>query len=428
MKTLYIASKDLLRSFRSVSFLAFGLLVPLLVSGLFYFAFGGLVSEGGGFDLPTTKVLLVNLDTPQPEYGAFSAGQVLVEMMRSEELASLLEVALVEDAAGARAAVDRQEAGVAVIVPADFTSAVLDPEGHAAIEVYQDPTLTLGPGIVRTLIRQVADGFAGSRIAVGVTEGMLTAQGLPVDTARLQEVAMQYARWAEALGQGEQSGEAPLLELRAPGRSQEQTTDLRTSIISMIMAGMLVFYVFFTAASSAASILREEESGTLARLFTTPTPQSAILGGSFIAIFVTLVVQVAVLLATSRLAFGIDWGEPPWVALVALGMIVAAAGLGILLTSLLKNVRQTGVIYGGVLTVAGMVGMMGIFTATVPAATRGPFTILSLLVPHGWAVRGWELLLRGGGSGDLLITVAVMLGLGVGCFILGALRFRKRFA
>ena len=47
-------------------------------------------------------------------------------------------------------------------------------------------------------------------------------------------------------------------------------------IADWIMAGMLVFYAFFTGVASAGSILQEEESGTLPRLFTTPTPQSTV--------------------------------------------------------------------------------------------------------------------------------------------------------
>jgi hypothetical protein len=50
MKTLDIALKDLLRSIRGPTFLAISFLVPLLVAAIFYFAFGGLASDDGGFD------------------------------------------------------------------------------------------------------------------------------------------------------------------------------------------------------------------------------------------------------------------------------------------------------------------------------------------------------------------------------------------
>jgi ABC-2 type transport system permease protein len=194
------------------------------------------------------------------------------------------------------------------------------------------------------------------------------------------------------------------------------------------MAGMLVFYIFFTGAASAQSLLQEEELGTLPRLFTTPTRLSAILGGRLIATLATLIAQVVVLLVASALIFGIDWGQPLPAGLVTLGMILLAASFGLFVTSLLRDTRQAGIVYGGVLTVAGMVGMIGIFTMNVPGASPEAFSTISLLVPQGWAVRGWQVLLEGGGAGDVLPTTAVMLALSALFFGIGLVRFRRRFA
>ena len=64
----------------------------------------------------------------------------------------------------------------------------------------------------------------------------------------------------------------------------------------------------------------------------------------------------------------------------------------------------------------------------VTGATGGAFEIVSLLVPQGWAVRAWQLIQAGGGVGDVLVTLLVMLGLAAVFFAVGLLRFRKRFA
>ena len=134
------------------------------------------------------------------------------------------------------------------------------------------------------------------------------------------------------------------------------------------------------------------------------------------------------LLVASALLFGVSWGQPGPMVLVAAGTIVLAAAFGLFITSLLKNTRQGGIVYGGVLTMMGMVGMIGIFTAQVPGATTGALEIVSLLVPQGWAVRGWQMIQAGGGVGDVLVTLLVMLGLAAIFFAAGLLRFRKRFA
>jgi ABC-type Na+ efflux pump permease subunit len=426
MKVLDIASKDLLRSFRSMFFWMFGLGVPLLMAGIFYFAFGGTGSDDG-FDVAQVDVQVVNLDEPMPEYGNFSAGQMLVGLLQSEELAELLAVTEVTDPASARAAVDNQEADVAVIIPAGLSAAVFDPEGQAAVEVYQDPTLTLGPGIVKGIISQFVDTFAGSKIAAGVAYDQLSQQGVAVDPDLLQGIAMQYSDWATSWGGNQSTGTNAWLAIQSPLGKEGETTDRVTGVISLIVAGMMVFYAFFTGAASAMSILEEEEKGTLPRTFTTPTTQSAILGGKFIAIFALIVVQLVVLMTASSLIFGTDWGAPLPLVMVAAALVVLAASFGIFITSLLKDTRQTGVVYGGVMTVLGMLGISSVFTANVPNVSSVVDT-LPLIVPQGWAMRALQLVMGGGGVDDALLPVVVMMALGIGFFLVGVFKFKKRFA
>ena len=431
MKVLHIARKDLLRSFRSAFALVFMFVIPLLTVGLFYFAFGGLGSGDEGFELATIQVQVVNLDEPDPQSGGFSAGQTLVDLLQSEDLATLLAVTEVQDAASARAAVDNQEAGVAVIIPADFTAVMFKSEGSTAIELYQDPTLTIGAGIVKDILSQFVDGFAATKIATGVSAEQLSEQGVTVDAAVMQDIVTQYVDWTQQIGENQQRTTSPMFKVQSTTGTDEDTSNrLTQQILSLTMAGMMIFYAFFTGANSSEGILREKEAGTLPRLFTTPTPQSTILGGKFIAVFVTIFAQVVVLVTVAALVFKVEWGNPLPLALVTLGLVVLASSFGIFLTSLLKNTRQTGIIFGGLMTMTGMVGISSMFTASVPGAADATnvANTLSLFVPQGWALRGWRLAMDGGGVAEVLPTVAVMLALGIVFFVLGVLRFRKRFA
>jgi hypothetical protein len=79
-----------------------------------------------------------------------------------------LEVSLAADASSARSAVDIQQAQVAIIIPTDFSRQFADVYQQATIEFYQDPTLTIGPGIVRSILDQFMDGMSGVKIAVNV--------------------------------------------------------------------------------------------------------------------------------------------------------------------------------------------------------------------------------------------------------------------
>jgi ABC-2 type transport system permease protein len=424
MKVLDIALKDLLRSFRNVSALFFMFVLPLMTVGLIYFAFSGLAGGEGGFGLQVTQVQVVNLDQPALQFGGFSAGQMLVEFLQDERLANLLQVIVVADEASARAAVDRQEAGVAIIIPPDFTTAAFAPEGSATVTLYQDPTLTLGPAIVKGLVSQFVDGFAGTIIAAGVVAEQLDERGVAVDAGLMQDVTDRYVAWAQTLGQSQSRGVYQALDVQPPP-SKVEPVDLTTKIITGIMSGMLVFYAFFTGAATAESIIREDEEKTLSRLFTTPTPRAVILGGKFVAVFVTIIVQVIVTMIAGRIIFGVRWGEPWPVLLAALGLVVVAAGCGVLLMSFLKSTRQAGPVMGGVLTMTSMAG--GLFTTGFPNLPAA-FETATLFVPQGWALRGWKLALAGGGVSDVLLPAVVTLGMGIVFFVVGAFVFRKRFA
>lgn len=424
MKILDIALKDLLRSLRNYFFLGFGLGVPILMGVIFYFAFGGLAGEDG-FEIAQVNVLVVNLDEPVAEYDGFSAGEVLADFLQSEELAGLLAVTEADSAADARAAVDNQEADVAVIIPAGLSAAAFDPQGRAEVEVYHDPTLTIGPGIVKSIVTQFMDTLVGSRIAAGVAHSQLSAQGATVDAAILQDIAMQYGEWSASLATSHEA--STLLDIRSPSGGEEQDVNLALKMVGGVMTGMMVFYAFYTGAASVMGILQEEEDGTLPRLFTTPTPMSAILGGKFVAVFALVIFQVIVLMAFSSLIFKTEWGAPGPLSMAIVGLVVLAASFGIFVMSWLKNSKQAGVVIGGVMTVLGMVGISSVFTANVPGAEGGITETLPLFVPQGWAMRAWRIVIDGGTAGDVLLPFAVMLVLGAVFFAIGVLRFRKRF-
>ena len=179
MKAFDIALKDMTRSFRSFFAVVFMFGVPLMVTGMFYLMFGNM-AQNGGFDLPRTTVVIANLDEGGPEFqvnprnipdgrAAKTMGDLVVNILQSDEMSDLIEVRFAADAASARAAVDSQQAQVALIIPPDFSEQFADIEkGKAVIEFYQDPTLTIGPAIMRSILGRFMDGMSGVKIAVNI--------------------------------------------------------------------------------------------------------------------------------------------------------------------------------------------------------------------------------------------------------------------
>ena len=428
MKTIDIAIKDLTRSFRSAFALIFMFGIPLLMTGMFYLMFGGAANGDQGFSVPLTRVVVANLDQGGPGFEtvqgqfpgapqAHSMGDMILATLQDKSFAALLEISQVHSAEAARAEVDAQKAGVAIIIPADFSQSFSDLQGQATLELYKDPTLSLGPSIVESIMAQFMDSMSGAKIAVAV----VTGQAGSSDQALIGQVVAQYVA---SIPSGDQT--VARLDVHVPVASKPAAS-LLSLIISFIMGGMTIFYAFFTGASTAQTILREEEDGTLARMFSTPTSHAAVLGGKFLAVGLTVVVQMTVLLLLGRVVFGIHWGSLLPLALVTIGTVLAASTFGIFIMSLLKSTRQAGGVMGGVLTVTGMLGMIKIFTMGSGASPAWADTA-SMFVPQGWGVRGLSQVMNAASINDVLFTCLVLVGMSVVFFVIGVLRFQKRFA
>lgn len=423
MKILDITLKDLTRTYRSPFTVGMTMLAPLLLIGLIYFAFGG--ASGGGSELPAIIVGLVNADrVPAQAPISHPLGDDIRSMFFDKSVESWITARDYPDVTSARLALDNQDIDVAVIIPEDFTQHYLAGETGSLTHIISDPTLVIAPQVVQNMVTTMLDGAAGGKIAMETIDQRYQINGRQSGPAQIQRLIDRYSKWYAEFQRNmfHNPGKAALVTLspNAEGKYKNPMQD----ILEPLMAGQMVFFAFFTGAFSMMSILREDEEGTLARLFTTPVRRTSILAGKFIAVFLSVIVQGFVLLIAAHYAFGINWGDPLAVILVLTGQVIAAAGLGVLLISFVKTSQQGGPVLGGGLTALGMVG--GLFTSgmSMPKA----FTMLAVFTPQGWVIKAWKVVLSGQPLPEVVIPLLVMVLMGILMFIVGASMFRKRYA
>jgi len=426
MKILDIAFKDLTRSFRSAFAIGMMVVAPLMLTGLIYFAFGSMSS--GDVSMTAIKVGVVNADQ-LPDNSVLDApiGDNIRSMFFDDSVKSWIEASDYLDEASVRAAVDKQEIGVAVIIPQNFTERYLSGERDVQVLIVNDPTLSIGPAVVEDMVTMMVDGVAGGGIAIQTIMERLEANGAQPDPAQIPSWIERYGNWyADFQRNLFHHPDKAALVLVAPSAGETNTADPLAQMMGLTMAGQMIFFAFFTGGNSMMSILREHEEGTLARLFTTPTDRTKILTGKFLAVFITVLLQGIVLMIAGRLAFGIQWGEIASVALALTAQVIAAAGLGVLLISFVKSTKQGGPVLGGGLTILGMLG--GLFTANIPGGMPEAFNAIGNYIPQGWVLKGWRMALDGSAAGDLLIPFLVTVAMGIIMFAIGAMMFKRRYA
>jgi len=422
MKIFDIAFKDLTHSTRSLFLIGMAFAAPLLLTALIYFAFGSIAS--GDMNMADIKVGVVNADVlPANAPLEASLGENIRSMFFDESVGSWITASDYADETAARAAVDAQEIGVAVIIPAAFTEDYLAGKTTTPITILQDPTLTIGPTVVRDMVASLLDGVAGGGITVKVAGERMKVNGKTLEPAGFAPLIQRYINWYTGFQRALfHLPEKAALVVTSPASGGEMSKDIQ-AMMGLVMSGQLIFFSFYTGAYAMMSILQESEEGTLARMFTTPTDRTTILAGKFLAVFITVILQGAVLLTAGHYLFKIDWGEPGSLTLSLLGQMFASVGLAVLLVSFIKTSKQAGPVFGGGLTMLGMIS--GLFTANMNIDifdTMGNFT------PQGWVLKAWKLSLAGQPVNELLMPFVVLLAMGVVMFAIGAVMFRKRFA
>lgn len=423
MKILDIAFKDLTRSSRSMFLIGMSFFVPLLITFLIYFAFGSM--QSGDVSMTAIQVGVVNADVlPAGSPLTAALGENIHSMFFDVSVSSWIAASDYADESAARAALNKQEIGVAVIIPATFTEEYLAGKNTTPIVILQDPTLTIGPTVVRDMVASLLDGVAGGGVAFQVVNERMTANGKTLDPAGIPALIEKYSNWyADFQRALFHSPDKAALVVSSPAAGGATSNSMQ-SVIGLVMAGQLIFFSFFTGANSMTTILQESEEGTLARLFTTPTNRTVILGGKFFAVLLTVLIQGVVLLLAGRFIFGVRWGEPGAMTLALLGQMFASVGLGVLLVSFIKTSKQAGPIFGGGLTALGMIS--GLFTTNI--AMPESFKAMSNFTPQGWVLKAWMLSLGGHPAGDLVVPFLILAAMGIVMFAIGAVMFRRRFA
>jgi ABC-2 type transport system permease protein len=408
VRPLAIALKDVRHVYRSFAGLAMMLLAPLLIAGAIGAAFG----SGDNFSISAVKTVVVDQDTG-------SAGAAITSALGSPELSDLLDVTQAATPDAAKSAVDDGRAEVAVIVPAGLTDALsATTPALQQVQIYKDPAVTVGPAIVSSVVQDVVQSLNGTRAAASASAQLAASQGL-VDPGLITEIATNaahtFSSQTESIRNISVDGRLPV----TPGGSAQ-----KPNTAAQVLIGMMLFFTLFGAATPARSIIEEQRLGTLPRLFTTPTPRSAILAGKYLAVFLVVLLQTVILLLAGRLLYGAHWGEiGPAIALVVAGALVASS-LGLLTVSWAKTPAQAGAGGAGIFVFLGLIS--GSFTGT--ANIGGAYNVVRHVSPLGWLIDGWNHLMFGGSWGSIALPLLAALGFAAVFFALATFFFRRRYA
>lgn len=397
-RVLSIAWLNILELFRDRTELVSVIVLPLLLTWFFGTALGG---QGTGraveipvADLDTTrysKSIVVGLDSSD----AFDA----VIVTESE----------------ARRRVKNGDSPVAIILPKGF---------GAAIESGKDVTVEA--------LRY--PGSQNGQAAVEVVSGAAARVAANVEAARAAGAAIEAQDPSEA---GTATPFVVLYDLADSYWEPEPPVGVTASVMSPTGAnaseleapentqyslGFTVFFVFMTALGSAGGVLEDRELGTLRRVLAAPARRAEVLGGKVVGVALVAAFEAAVLVGFGSLVFGVPWGKDPLaVAVLLLALVLAATGLGVMVSALVRTRSQMSAT-GPVLSTA--LAMLG--GCYWPIEITTPFMqTVAKFTPTGWAMVGLkDVVARGMGLEAVLLPAAVLLAFAAVAIALGVTRLR----
>ena len=181
-------------------------------------------------------------------------------------------------------------------------------------------------------------------------------------------------------------------------------------------------FVFFGAALSAEAIARERQAYTLERLLANGVRREAVVLGKFIGIALRGTLQVVVLWLVGIPLFGVAAGaSPAAVIVISVLMVLASAGAGLLLASLVSDVRAAR--SAGILASLILAPLGGCWWPlfTTPRWMQS----LAKLTPHGWANDAFNrLILFGAEFADVSGAMVALAGFTAVFLALASWRFR----
>jgi len=362
MRFVWISAvKDLRRLRREPITLLTWIGIPTFVALILVLIFGR------GDPRPNGKLLVADED------GGFGA-MLLTSAFTQGPLGNMITVEKVKREEGRRR-MDKGNASALLIIPKDFTTALLESK-PAKLELVRNPAQSILPDMIEETLSILTDGAFYLQTVAGPQIRALPRSAPPGDT-RVADIAVQFNHLAEGL---RKYVAPPLIQLDT--KVTQQKLDQPGGFATLMLPGMLYLGVFFIAGGLAVDVWRERTSGALRRITTTPVRLGAFLAGKLLAAAIILAVVGAFGLTVAQLLIGLPVSNFPlavaWIAVSGSGLYLFM----MLLQSLASTERVAGMLSNFVLLPFTMLGGSFFPMEVMPQG----FARIGRLTPNGWSL------------------------------------------
>lgn len=391
IRILDIVFKDLVQLSRDFKTFMFLLIMPIVFTFLFGYAFGGFSGGESDSRLPVGYI-------SKDDHWVTDELRTLLsssELIRLDENAFRLESDL-------ETLVAEGDLAAAVIVPDGYGKAVLKNK-DARLIVIADTSSQAWITVEAELLTLA--GRLDGAVRTATIIDRIDADRIPFDYA----FEKSLSAWDEP--------PIAVKETKSPAVEKAGNSGMALAHTS---PGMMLQFAIAGLLTSAQIIVAERRTRTLQRLLTTATSRFQIVFGHFLAIFTLIFSQFTILIMFGQFILKVDYLRVPEATLlVAFSAALCISALGLLIGIFAKNEEQA-IIF----SLVPMFIFSGLGGAWVPLEFTGEvFRTIGHVSPVAWGMDGFEnIVARGLGLESVLVPSAALVGYAVFFFVLAAWR------
>jgi len=392
-RPLDIAQKDLLQLVRDHKVFLFLLVMPIVFTFMFGYAFGAF-SKAGDMRFPLGYLDLDGSWQSQALRGLLEESQVVRLVIFPPGSRDQLE-----------AQVRDEKLAAALIVPPRYGAEMLH-NRRPRLELIGDTDLPVGMTIKSEALSAVQR--LDSALGTALTLEPLSGGSVPFRYAFDQALAA----WQN-----------PPIGVSVQLSQAEPETSEGVQQLAHFAPGMMLQFAIAGLLTAAQIMVVERKSRALQRMLTTAAPPREILAGHYLAIFLMIAGQFAVLIGLGQFVLGVDYLHAPLATLaVAFCAALCIAALGLLIGTLAKTEEQA-----VVFSLVPMFVLSGVGGAWVPLDVTGRiFQTFGHLSPVAWAMDGFKnITIRGLGLSEAIVPCLALAGYALLFVSLAGWRFSK---
>jgi ABC-2 type transport system permease protein len=400
MRILDLAIKDIKQMFRDKRSLLFLVAMPIAFTIFMGFAYRGASQSGEEVD---NRIPLALVD-PEPES---RLNKIFFTRIESSDSIKVL----VMDEENAKDALGKGDVAGVLVIPVGFSEQASAGK-EAQLTLIANSNSAQGQSLYQLLrvpVSQLMSAVEVSREAVDIVGAS--------DPSAEQNAAFDFAwnKWNEV-------SKVSLVKVEQ-AVAEEEADWTGGNPYNQASPGILVQFAIFGLVTSAQIFVQEKNSRTLQRLITTAMKPWEIVAGHMLAMFVIVMLQMAMLVVFGQLVLKVNYMREPLAVLlvtVTLGLWVACMGL---LVGVIAKEEQQVILY----SLIAMFLFSGLGGVWFPLeVTGGAFAAIGKAMPSAWAMNGLQnILIRGLGLESVWIAVGMLSAYAIFFFALAVWRFRK---